>query len=141
MACSKRGLTEKCGTCETAYYIDKHMTGSLQILVHRHLSPLRRIGQAILQLHAGNYGREDAPAIQRGLCGKDNVEVARILDRTSNVFSENAMAPSIRALLTLDWDIVTRHIPRTTNGVADRLAKLSRGLTGEESNSLNLQLR
>ncbi|KAL4311976.1 hypothetical protein GQ457_01G025270 [Hibiscus cannabinus] len=62
----------------------------------------------------------------------DNVEVARILDRTSNVFSENAMALSIGALLTLDWDIVTRHIPRTANGVADRLAKLSRGLTGEE---------
>ncbi|KAK8532502.1 hypothetical protein V6N12_053942 [Hibiscus sabdariffa] len=62
----------------------------------------------------------------------DNVEVARILDRTSNVFSENAMALSIGALLTLDWDIVTRHIPRTVNGVADRLAKLSRGLTGEE---------
>ncbi|KAK9004304.1 hypothetical protein V6N11_002106 [Hibiscus sabdariffa] len=62
----------------------------------------------------------------------DNVEVARILDRTSNVFSENAMALSIRALLTLDWDIVTRHIPRTANGVADRLTKLSRDLTGEE---------
>ncbi|KAL4319850.1 hypothetical protein GQ457_18G018210 [Hibiscus cannabinus] len=62
----------------------------------------------------------------------DNVEVARILDRTSNVFSENAMALSIGTLLTLDWDIVTRHIPRTANGVADRLAKLSRGLTGEE---------
>ncbi|KAK9042917.1 hypothetical protein V6N11_071270 [Hibiscus sabdariffa] len=62
----------------------------------------------------------------------NNVEVARILDRTSNVFSKNAMALSIGALLTLDWDIVTRHIHRTANGVADRLAKLSRGLTGEE---------
>ncbi|KAL4312666.1 hypothetical protein GQ457_01G024060 [Hibiscus cannabinus] len=62
----------------------------------------------------------------------DNVEVARILDRTSKVFSENAMALSIGSLLTLDWDIVTRHIPRTANGVADRLAKLSRDLTGEE---------
>ncbi|KAK8565837.1 hypothetical protein V6N12_059386 [Hibiscus sabdariffa] len=100
------------------------------------------------------------PAIQRGLCGKaqttelwailvglrhvwrlgfrkvevetNNVEVARILNHTSNVFSENAMGLSIGALLTLDWEIVTRHIPRTANGVADRLAKLSRGLTGEE---------
>ncbi|KAK8994649.1 hypothetical protein V6N11_045724 [Hibiscus sabdariffa] len=91
-------------------------------------------------------------AIQGELCGKvffglrhvwrlgfrkvevetNNMEVARILNRSSNAFSENAMVLSIGAVFTLDWEIVARHIPRTANGVADRLAKLSRGLTDEE---------
>ncbi|KAK8713696.1 hypothetical protein V6N13_148907, partial [Hibiscus sabdariffa] len=48
------------------------------------------------------------------------------------VETDNAIVLLIGAMLALDWDIVTRHIPRTTNGVADALVKLSQGMPIEE---------
>ncbi|KAK8563534.1 hypothetical protein V6N12_035680 [Hibiscus sabdariffa] len=63
--------------------------------------------------------------IQRMKVETDNVKGSRILNHSSSVISDDAIVLSTEAMLALDWDIVTRHSPKTANGVTYALAKLS----------------
>ncbi|KAK9005327.1 hypothetical protein V6N11_042767 [Hibiscus sabdariffa] len=56
----------------------------------------------------------------------DNLEVVNILNRSSNTMVSSLLVHDILQLISRSWNVKIRHIPRYKNGVADRLAKLSR---------------
>ncbi|KAK9031588.1 hypothetical protein V6N11_055884 [Hibiscus sabdariffa] len=57
----------------------------------------------------------------------DNLKVSRIVIGVSEALVDNSLVIAIWNLLSYNWEVEVRHIGRSTNGVADFLARMYRG--------------
>ncbi|KAL4295874.1 hypothetical protein GQ457_12G003750 [Hibiscus cannabinus] len=57
----------------------------------------------------------------------DNLEATEIINSTSSAFEDSLLLHDIKGFMSRDWRVQLRHIPRSENSVADKLARMSMG--------------
>ncbi|KAK9003772.1 hypothetical protein V6N11_018671 [Hibiscus sabdariffa] len=83
-------------------------------------------GIYVLQQFVGNSGREDVRGLHKINLESDYLDAVRILNGKSTSLLGNGLVATIFKLLRYDWMVSINHINRACNGVADRLATLSK---------------